>query len=174
MGGYKPGEPAQPFQLALPIPMLEVRAASPAVPQRLRVPQHHPARTPTGDAQKKAETDARHRASHRKYTTCPTLAGRAFSKNLRGRRPPGPAALKGALSRLVWVPGGLRPLWPAQRAGHSPRSPRQTGGASTAGPMSNTYSNARSARGQPGRPPTIKGAAAPPRAHANRRRSEKG
>src|SRR5699024_7341881 len=70
------------------------------------------------------------------------------------------------VSRLVWVPGGLRPLWPAQRAGHSPRSPRQTGGASTAVPSSNTYPIARMARGQPGTTPTIKGAAAPPRAHA--------
>src|SRR5699024_3081618 len=83
-----------------------------------------------------------------------------------GRRPPGPAALEKALSRLVWVPGGLRPLWPAQRAGHSPRSPRQTGGASTAVPISMTYSRGRTARGQPGITPIKKAAAAPPRAHA--------
>src|SRR5699024_7925871 len=70
------------------------------------------------------------------------------------------------VSRLVWVPGGLRPLWPAQRAGHSPRSPRQTGGASTADPTSKTYSKDRRARGQPGPTPKTKVAAAPPRAHA--------
>ena len=42
----KPGEPADPFQLLLPVELLELRAGNPALPLLLRLQQRHEARTP--------------------------------------------------------------------------------------------------------------------------------
>jgi len=56
--GQPDGHPTEPFQLLLPVSLLELRAARPQLPPLFRLLQHHAARTPEdGQANSNSSAD---------------------------------------------------------------------------------------------------------------------
>ena len=155
----KSATPAEPFQFLLPVVLLELAAASEALPLLLRLQQRHEARTPRHPLQRGARNSERnserkHRITQKHYNKKTRKSKEEIQKN------------KNRATRLRRVNKGAAPLLPRRAEAIHPASPSQISHASRAIPKPKARCKVRRSRRERGKAIVIKVAATPRGPHA--------